>query len=49
MIVYAHWLWLFPLKGKALHSSWAPIRYDEEDYDPEDNFYVICEGIGVLQ
>ena len=37
------------LKSKAAPMSWAPIRYDEEDYDLEDNFIEICEGIGVLQ
>ena len=37
------------LKVKAAPMSWAPIRYDEEDYDLEDNFIEICEGIGVLQ
>jgi hypothetical protein len=39
------------LKSKAAPMSWAPIRYaeDEEGYDREDNFHLICEGIGGLQ
>ena len=29
--------------------SWAPIHDEEEDsYDREDNFQMICEGIGRL-
>ena len=34
------------LKAKAAPMSWAPIEDEEEDsYDREDNFQMICEGI----
>ena len=35
------------LKAKATPMSWAPF-YDDDEYDQDDNFQMICEGMGRL-